>query len=92
MEVGQPLVLTVRPVQVADVDNWRRTVDGWEKRSEWQPSRLPPPSSPRLNLAALHPLNVAALQALLSVGALLIWSPVEARPRVVRPPAGRTMP
>ena len=41
---------------------WVRTVDGWERPLNWLPSRCEPP--------ALHPLVLAAGQALFSVLAL----------------------
>ncbi|MGE0759978.1 MAG: hypothetical protein AB7O38_23385 [Pirellulaceae bacterium] len=55
------------------VDAWRRTVHGWEQRDEraWlEPAltSLPP-------AAAIHPLVVASLFVLVSVGSLLSLSP-----------------
>ena len=47
---------------------WRRTRDGWQQAGSWpQPVRIPHP------LSQLHPLVVAALMLLLSVGSLLWW-------------------
>ena len=43
---------------------WVRTVDGWERRSDWATSR--PLYDP-----ALHPLVIAALELLVSLAALI---------------------
>lgn len=50
---------------------WRRTVNGWEPSVAWADagSKLAPPAV-ALNL---HPMIVAMLQALISVGALLLF-------------------
>jgi hypothetical protein len=45
--------------------DWRRTTRGWEHRSQWQPAAHAGPVS------QLSPAIVAALQALISVGALV---------------------
>jgi hypothetical protein len=42
--------------------DWVRTVDGWQKSTDWIPSLAPPP--------AVHPLTVAAAQLLVSLFAL----------------------
>jgi hypothetical protein len=52
-----------------DADFWRRTTRGWERMDFW-PRR---PSSHRVR--AIHPLNIAGLQFLLSLGALLACEP-----------------
>jgi hypothetical protein len=46
--------------------SWVRTVDGWERAGAWNDVPSSPPS--------LHPLVVAAGQALLSLLALAIWA------------------
>jgi hypothetical protein len=44
--------------------DWVRTVDGWERPHSWNHSLAPPP--------AVHPLVVAAGQALVSLFALAV--------------------
>lgn len=57
---------------------WRRTARGWEQTSRW-PSAIQP-SEPRI--AAVHPAVIAALQLLISSGALIVFAPSrKARPR-----------
>jgi hypothetical protein len=81
-------VKAVRAVDAQRVaDGWRRTVNGWEQRSEWswvEPDRLSPLG--RI-AAAVHPLNIAVLQALLSIGALLLMSSDPVASRSTSPPA-----
>ncbi len=48
---------------------WRRTVNGWEPKSAFTDASLSPPAS----ALHLHPLVVASLQGLLSIGALLLF-------------------
>jgi len=56
--------------------DWVRTLDGWERPNDWQPSLAGPP--------AVHPLVVATGQLLLSVFAL-----VAAGDPAIRPGCGR---
>ena len=51
---------------------WRRTVDGWEPAASWIKKR--DDSLAFLSLSNLHPLVPAALQALISIGALVAFS------------------
>lgn len=57
-------------------DDWRRTSRGWERMSDWRLRRAR--SIARPPLTAVNPLLVAALLLLISLGALLAFSP--ARP------------
>jgi hypothetical protein len=83
-----------------DGDQWRRTVNGWEKRSKWLSERAAQQGGHGISLAAVHPANLAILQALLSIGALLLLSPADDSrepdevetspsnaPRAARPPS-----
>ena len=54
---------------------WRRTNVGWEPTVAWEgrsPQLGPPPSA-----AKVHPVIVATLQALLSIGALIVFEYTE---------------
>ena len=51
-------------------DDWRRTVDGWERASTWDLGKQDTlPTATRI-----HPGLVASLQLLLSIGSLLAFS------------------
>jgi negative regulator of sigma E activity len=54
-----------------NADPWRRTAKGWENQTEWKAN--PPAPAP-----ALHPLTVAAFQALAVVCGLVAFTPVGA--------------
>ena len=50
-------------------DEWRRTVNGWEKKTAWsRPTKLLPAAT------RLHPVLLASIQILISVGSLLAFS------------------
>ena len=55
--------------------DWRRTVNGWERKSNWEPVEQRR-AAPRLPWR-VHPLALALLQLLISLAALLAFS----RPR-----------
>ncbi len=57
-------------------DAWRRTVQGWENTTEWE--QVPIIAPEWAHLGAIHPALVAALQVLISLGALLAWAPSSA--------------
>jgi hypothetical protein len=61
------------PAQAAPIrdDRWRRTTRGWEQTANWPRAVRVAPSAP----PAPHPLVVAALLLLLSIGALVAFSP-----------------
>ena len=63
----------------ARVTCWRRTKLGWEDASQWmfnvEPQPLPAPST------AVHPLVIASLELLISVGALVLCTPSSRPPR-----------
>lgn len=61
----------VAPPTATDSD-WRRTAQGWQRRSLWP--ELQPVRQPRL-----HPLNVAAFEVLASFLALLAFDPTSPR-------------
>jgi hypothetical protein len=65
---------SIHPAQ-SPAPDWRRTSTGWEDRTAWLTVQNPPPARPRCDLTAVHPLNLAILQALLSTAALLSLSP-----------------
>ena len=67
--------------RIAASANWRRTANGWERTSDWRFENRP--IAPRI--AAVHPLVIAGLQLLLSVGVLLALTPI--RPRRAVDPA-----
>lgn len=52
---------------------WRRTLDGWERMSDWTPRRVTPSAIPAVDFGIVHPSLVAILQLLLSVGALILF-------------------
>lgn len=59
-----------------DRNDWRRTATGWEQAGNWQPNPpmvLAVTASP--SAGAMHPLVVAALELLISLAALLHFSP-----------------
>jgi hypothetical protein len=56
-------------------DQWRRTAHGWEQRSDWVMESPARPAQHPVNFAAVHPLNIAVLQVLISVGALMLLPP-----------------
>ncbi len=56
--------------------DWVRTVDGWERPNDWQPSLAGPP--------AVHPLVVATGQMLLAVFALVAAGGPAVHPAVLR--------
>ena len=59
----------------ADVSDWRRTAAGWERAGDWQPNSPTRLAVPKFKSAdAVHPLVVAALELLVSLGALLFFS------------------
>ena len=49
-------------------DGWRRTTDGWERRSSWKPPY-------RASSPGLHPAVVGLLELQLSLAALIAFSP-----------------
>ena len=52
---------------------WRRTVSGWEEASRWHLDARPDPHlTPAM---AVHPLVIASLELLISVGGLVVASP-----------------
>ena len=54
---------------------WRRTADGWENANNWRHlTSARQPQLPMRSLPLPHPLTFAALQILLSVGALVAFS------------------
>jgi hypothetical protein len=59
-------------------DGWRRTIDGWERMSEWSTS-APSPETPAGFASVLHPLFLAIFQGLVSCGALLWFEPASCR-------------
>ena len=59
-------------------EGWRRTIDGWERMSEWSTS-APTPETPAGFASVLHPLFLAILQGLVSCGALLWFEPAPCR-------------
>ena len=61
-----------------DLTDWRRTAAGWERVSEWQsdsPTLLAGPVFKSVD--AVHPLVIAVLELLVSVAALLYFSPAD---------------
>lgn len=58
---------------------WRRTAQGWEDASRWQLESLPHPYP--TPATAVHPLVVASLELLISIGALVIASPAQSTKR-----------
>lgn len=52
---------------------WRRTDLGWEEASRWQLERVPRPVP--TPATAVHPLVIASLELMISLGALLVGSP-----------------
>ena len=66
---------TLRPVQI-DQNDWRRTSTGWEQTGNWQPNPLAMLAEIGIQSAgAIHPLLVAALELLVSLAALIHFSP-----------------
>ncbi len=59
-------------------DSWRRTVRGWELRTQWPTDDVAPPPS-------LHPAVVGAFQATLSLLALAAFGRVGSRPESTSP-------
>jgi hypothetical protein len=51
-------------------DDWRRTADGWQRRSHWGVANVSP--TRHGPLARIHPLAIAAFQLTVSVVALLV--------------------
>jgi hypothetical protein len=72
--IGSPVRAQTNSARLLNHDEssvaWRRTQMGWERMSEWE--LKPRPEAPRI--AAVHPLVIACLQLLSSVGALLVWT------------------
>lgn len=58
---------------------WRRTEFGWEDASRWQLNATP--QSLPTSTAAVHPLVIASLELMISVGVLILGAP---SPRVKR--------
>ncbi|MFT7644301.1 MAG: hypothetical protein ACI9G1_006067, partial [Pirellulaceae bacterium] len=52
-------------------DPWRRTINGWEKVSDWE---VPQQVDLLERIARLHPFVVASFQVLVCVGALVAFS------------------
>ena len=72
---GPPLACQTSPTERVASNNpdpWRRTTRGWERVDRWQMPR-PAPAT------AIHPLVIATLQLLVSIGALVAW-PASIRP------------
>ena len=58
---------------------WRRTAFGWEEASRWQRDVAPAPlATPAM---AVHPLVIASLELLISVGVLVVASPSSRKSR-----------
>ncbi len=57
--------------EFATTNDWRRTVNGWERSSTWktQPTATAPPA-----LTNVHPGLIAGFQVLVSIGSLLAFS------------------
>lgn len=53
-------------------NDWRRTVDGWERASKWQSTRAKPTAPPAATY--VHPGLIASFQILVSLGSLLAFS------------------
>ena len=60
------------PITELAQDPWRRTVEGWELRTAW--ANTGNLLNARPWAAAIHPILVAILQVLLSLGSLLAFS------------------
>lgn len=59
-------------VEPQDVDSWRRTIDGWELTSSWQPS-------PHFEPPVPHPVVIGMLQALVAGAIGVAAQPVDGR-------------
>ncbi len=70
------------PPLTANADSWRRTVNGWERMSDW-PAGPQAVSSDERTLR-VHPLVVGALELFLSLAALMAW-PYSRLDAVVQP-------
>jgi hypothetical protein len=55
----------------ADDNGWRRTTQGWQHVSSWEPHR--PKYDPPRTATALHPLVVASFELCLAAGSLLAF-------------------
>ena len=66
------------PPGVALQDDWRRTRDGWERRSWWTPK------SP-VRRPALHPMVVVLLEVFLTLGALIAFSAAKEQRQTKQP-------
>lgn len=55
-------------------DTWRRTAQGWEKTSDWQED-VPVIAPEWIHVGSIHPALVASFQLLISLGALVAWTP-----------------
>jgi hypothetical protein len=73
-------------------DGWRRTARGWERTAIWTDPQaianaeffsVPQDSRPKLLRWDVHPLLLAAAQALLVAGAFCLWPGAAVRPAIV---------
>ena len=64
------------PSRDVAADDWRRTVNGWERTSTWPSPKVQ--AKPRASY--LHPALVASFQVLASCAGLLIFSETAKRP------------
>jgi hypothetical protein len=62
---------------VERAETWRRTAHGWEHPGHWQTARA---DQPPARTIAIHPLVVASLQLLISVGALVAGASPTSQP------------
>ncbi len=64
--------------QVGTDNGWRRTAQGWEQRAHWRMpghARVGAPEYAEIPIVSVHPVVVALLQLLISLGALLAFEP-----------------
>ena len=54
--------------------SWRRTLNGWQRISDWKSPPKPASIYPRFDWGVVHPSLVGIMQLLLSVGALVFFS------------------
>lgn len=69
--IDAPVRTTNAQEPLNEAGHWRRTAAGWQHTSQW---RLPTPSRPPKPPAAVYCLSVAAMQLLISGGALVAFS------------------
>lgn len=61
-------------VEANEDKQWRRTLHGWQRISDWESPLKPASIYPRYDWGVVHPTLVGIMQLLLSVGALILFS------------------